>query len=236
MKSVQTGILLKKLNYSETSLILHFYTLEEGFKPFLFQGGKKKKGNILHPLSIVEIESYQRPDSELGKISTISPQPVLQSIPVHPVKGGLAFFLTELIAQCLKSSDSDPRLFRFLITEIKWLDDTTEITNYPIWFLIKFADLLGFSPHILEENPIYFDLEEGELTRFQPKGHVFIQDETIPILEELLNKNKPEFMKYKISKTMRKQLINNLIDYYKQHISNFKTPKSLEVMQTVFNE
>jgi len=236
MKSVQTGILLRKLNYSETSLILHFYTLEEGFKPFLFQGGKKKKGNILHPLSIVEIESYQRPDSELGKISSISPQPVLQSIPMHPVKGGLAFFLTELIAQCLKSSDSDQRMFRFLIEEIKWLDATKEITNYPIWFLLKFADLLGFSPHVLGEKPIYFDLEEGELTLYKPKGHVFIEDDTIPILVELLNQQKPEFMLYKIHKTIRKRLINNLIDYFKQHISNFKTPKSLEVMQTVFNE
>lgn len=236
MKSVQAGILLKKLNYSETSLILHFYTLEDGFKAFLFQGGKKKKGNILHPLSIVEIESYQRPDSELGKISSISPQPVLQSIPMHPVKGGLAFFLTELIAQCLKSSDSDQRMFRFLIEEIKWLDETHEVTNYPIWFLLKFADLLGFSPHVLEENPFYFDLEEGELTRYEPKGHVFIQDDSIPILNELLNKQKSDFMVYKIHKTVRKQLINILVDYYKQHISNFKTPKSLEVMQTVFNE
>jgi DNA repair protein RecO (recombination protein O) len=236
MRSVQIGILLKKLNYSETSLILHFYTLEEGFKPFLFQGGKKKKGNILHPLSIVEIESYQRPDSELGKISSISPQPVLQSIPIHPVKGGLAFFLTELIAQCLKSSDSDQRMFRFLIEEIKWLDNTSEVTNYPIWFLLKFAYLMGFSPHVLEEKPTYFDLQEGELTRFKPKGHVFIEDTTIPILEELLNKQKSEFMVHKMNKTTRKQLINNLIDYYKQHISNFKTPKSLEVMQTVFNE
>lgn len=236
MKSVQTGILLKKLNYSETSLILHFYTLDDGFKPFLFQGGKKKKGNILHPLSIVEIESYQRPESELGKISSISPQPVLQSIPLHPIKGGLAFFLTELIAQCLKSSDSDQRMFGFLIDEIVWLDKESEITNYPIWFLIKFADLLGFAPHILEENPLYFDLEEGELTRFLPKGHVYAKDETIPILEELLSKQKDEFMTYKIQKKTRKQLIDNLIDYYKQHISNFKTPKSLEVMQTVFNE
>jgi DNA repair protein RecO (recombination protein O) len=236
MKRVQTGVLLKKINYSETSLILHFYTLEEGFKPFLFQGGKKKKGNILHPLSIVEIESYQRPDSELGKISSISPQPVLQSIPVHPIKGGLAFFLTELIAQCLKSSDSDQRMFHFLIDEIKWLDGAEEIANYPIWFLLKFADLLGFSPYILEENTIYFDLEEGELTRFEPKGHVFVQDETISVLEELLGKQKLEFLKLKIHKSIRKQLISNLIDYYKQHISNFKTPKSLEVMQTVFNE
>lgn len=236
MKSVHTGILLKKINYSETSLILHFYTLKEGFKPFLFQGGKKKKGNILHPLSIVEIESFQRPESELGKISSISPQPVLQSIPIHPIKGGVAFFLTELIAQCLKSSDSDKRMFWFLINEIKWLDATNKITNYPIWFLLKFADLLGFSPNLLEEKPIYFDLEEGEVTRYKPKGHVFIEDATIPVLGELLIKEKVDFMLHKMNKTMRKQLIINLIDYYKKHISNFKTPKSLEVIQTVFNE
>lgn len=236
MKSVQTGILLKKLNYSETSLILHFYTLEEGFKPFLFQGGKKKKGNILHPLSIVEIESYQRPESELGKISAISPQPALQNIPFNPIKGGLSFFLTELIAQCLKSSDSDQRMFNFLIEEIKWLDSATEITNYPIWFLVKFADLLGFAPHVLAENSLFFDLEEGELTRFHPKGHLFLQNDSIPILEELLSKPKTQFLTHKITKTNRKQLIENMIEYYKRHISNFKSPKSLEILQTVFNE
>ncbi|MEX1190575.1 MAG: DNA repair protein RecO [Brumimicrobium sp.] len=236
MKSIQHGILLKKLNYSETSLILHFYTLESGFQAYLFQGGKKKKGNILQPLSIVELESYSRPDSDLGKISSISPDPALQSIPYHPIKSGLAFFITELISQCLQSSDSDAQMFGFIKQEILWLDDAEEFTTYPIWFLLKFADFLGFSPNIIQKNSTFFDIEEGELTRYLPKGHAYINDESVPILETILGKSKADILSTPISKSVRKLIINNIISYYKIHISNFKTPKSLEVMQTVFND
>ena len=68
MKSTDKAILLNRINYSESSLIITYYTLNNGIQKFLFQGGKKKANNLF-PLSISEITYYNRPDSSLGKVT-----------------------------------------------------------------------------------------------------------------------------------------------------------------------
>ncbi len=235
MKSIDHGILLKKINYSETSLILHFFTLEKGFQAYLFQGGKKKKGNILQPLSIVEINAYQRPDSELGKISSISPDFIPQSIPYHPLKSGLAFFMTEVLEQALRSSDEDPRMYNMINQEIQWLDDTEAITNYPIWFLLMLADQLGFAIQRLDKDGRIFDLQAGTISNQTPDGHAFENDEAVIVLRDLLTLTKSELLSNSIHKIHRQQIVEHLINYYRWHIEGFKHPKSLHVMQTIFN-
>ncbi len=235
MKSIDHGILLKKINYSETSLILHFFTLEKGFQAYLFQGGKKKKGNILQPLSIVEINAYQRPDSELGKISSISPDFIPQSIPYHPLKSGLAFFITEVLEQALRSSDEDPRMYNMINQEIQWLDDTDAITNYPIWFLLRLADQLGFAIQRLDKDGRIFDLEAGTISNQTPDSHAFENDDAVIELRDLLSFTKTELLSHSIHKIHRQQIVEHLISYYRWHIEGFKHPKSLHVMQTIFN-
>ena len=234
MKGVQSGILLKKLNYSETSLILHFFTLEDGFQAYIFQGGKKKKGNILQALSIVEITAYRRDDSDLGKITEINSLFVPQSIPYHPLKSGLAFFMTEVLSQVLQKSDKDPDMFSFLEHEIKWIDDSDELTNYPIWFLLKLADEIGIGINVVDPKGLIFDLQDGVIANQTPSSHLYVNDEVVPILVELLQSEKTELLANHIHKTHRKLIVDHLINYFRMHINGFKTPKSLKVMQTIF--
>src|SRR5690554_3854255 len=194
MKGIQSGILLKKINYSETSLILHFFTLEDGFQSYIFQGGKKKKGNILHALSIVEITAYRRNDSDLGKITEVNSLFVPQSIPYHPLKSGLAFFITDILSPVLQKSDKDKELFSFLEHEIKWIDESDELTNYPIWFLLKLADKIGIGINVMDANGLLFDLQDGIISNQTPSSHLFINDETVSLLIKLLKSEKTELL------------------------------------------
>lgn len=235
MKIIHQGILLKKINYSETSLILQFYTLEKGMQSYLFQGGKKKKGNSLQPLSIVEIEGYMRSDSDLGKISAINLMEVNDRITFNPLKSGIAFFIAEIVAQTLKSSETETTVYDFLKKEIIWLNDHNTLSNYPIWFLLAFSSYLGFSPHLKDHSSVYFDLEEGILSAHVPTGHLYLKDETIPFIAELLNGSKEQGLSLTLNKAIRKQLTDNLLNYYRHHIEGFKTPKSLAVLQTIFS-
>lgn len=235
MKTIHQGILLKKIDYSETSLILQFYTQEKGIQSYLFQGGKKKKGNSLQPLSIVEIEVYMRTDSDLGKISAVSLLEVHDSITFNPLKSGIAFFLAETLTQTLKSTEAENSLYLFLKQEISWLNNHNSLANYPVWFLLKLSSYLGFSPHVKDRNCTYFDLEEGTLSARVPTGHVYLKDETIPFVEKMLITSKEEGLSLTLSKASRKQLTENLLSYFKHHVEGFKTPKSLEVLQTIFS-
>ncbi|MFA5574308.1 MAG: DNA repair protein RecO [Brumimicrobium sp.] len=234
MKSVQKGILLKRINYSETSLILHFFTLELGFQAYLFQGAKKKKGNILQPLSLIEISSYTRQESDLAKISEVNALYVAKSIPFHPIKSGIAFYLTEVLAQVLRDNDKDIDMFDFISQEIEWLDNSDMLRNYPIWFLLKLSEKLGVGIQVENPNGKIFNIQEGEITNQTPKSQYYQTGEVVEVLKGLLGLERSVFLTQQIPKIHRKELLSVLTDYYKFHIHGFKTPKSLEVIQLIF--
>lgn len=234
MKSKGHGILLQKINYSETSLILKLYTAEKGIQSYLFQGGKKKKGNILLPLSVVEYEYYQRQDSDLGKLTLIDPTFVFQEIPFDPIKSSMAFFVAEVLFKVLKSTDTEQELFSFLVNEIAFLDHTDEITNYLLWYSLELSKHLGFYPQQAAGEAKYFDLEEGEFLNYAPSGHIYIKDDSILILNKLLDFEKEEFLAQQLSSENRKLILQHLMSYYKFHVEGFKELKSLEVIEQIF--
>lgn len=233
MKGIQHGILLKRFNYSETSLILHFFTLEDGFTAYIFQGGKKKKGNLLQALSIVEISSYTRKDSDLGKITEVNLSYIPQSLPYNPIKSGIAFFIAEVLSSVFYKSDKDTGIYDFLVHEIKWIDNSDALTNYPIWFLLKLAEKIGIGIQVEHPQGQIFDLQEGRISNETPRNHYFIKNEMVPVFIELLSSEKTELLSFQITKSQRRQIIEYLIDYYRLHVNNFKKPKTIEVLQAI---
>lgn len=233
MKKVLNGILLRKINYSETSLILHFYTLEKGFQAYIFKGAKKKKGNLLQALSHVEITSFRRRESSLGMITEVSPNYLMKSIPFHPIKSSVAFFMTEVLAQLLNESDQDEDMFHFLSREIEWLDSSHELANYPLWFLIGVSQRLGISINIIDEAGATFDLQEGTISNNTPKFPFFIRNETVPILVELLLSDRIEFLSKPIHRRERKEILDILLKYLHIHFPTFKPLKSLPIIEVV---
>lgn len=235
MKKNLTGILLKKTDYSETSLIVKFFTLEEGIQDFIFQGAKKKNANILFPLSIVEITCYKRSDSNLGKISSITPEYNFQDLCMHPIKSSLLFFMAEVASKSLIQEVRDPNFYHFIKDEMLWLNSSNELTNYPLYFLLEFTKHLGFYPESQHEMAQYFDVEEGKIVAFKPLGHKYIYDESISYLNTMLRKrDKLQLLALEIPKKQRQQLLENLITYFSYHLDNFKQLKTLEVISAVF--
>lgn len=234
MKTIVNGIILKRIPFSETSLIVGVFTQQKGLKTYLFPGGKKKKSHTLQPLTLVELETYERPDSELGKISAIETDYIFQSLPFHPVKSGLAFFLAEILASCIKSEDQDIQCFDFLSEEIQFLDNTNELGVYPSWFLLEFTQYIGCTPHIIDEQPNYLDLIDGTLTSAKPYNHAYIHTTSVHWMHKLLTLPKEHALSLQIPKAERKMLLNDLLTYYKYHVDGFKVPKSLDVLETVW--
>lgn len=233
MKKLVQGILLKKINYSETSLILHFFTLEEGFQGFIYQGARKKKrSHPLHALSLLEIECYYRNDSELGKITGVHNRYTFQSVPFDPYKSGVAFFIAEVCHQCLKNPEKEASLFYFLEAMIKELDERENIADFPLIFLIQLTRYLGITPQVETDSPRILDCKEGEIIAYRPTHKAYIEDETVPVLAQALASKE---INIKVERKIRRKLLHNLIDYYAYHIDSFKSPKSLQVLETIFS-
>ena len=235
MKITDKAVVLSRLPYSESSLIVNLFTEETGLQTFLFQGAKKKKGLILFPLELVEITYYKRNDSSLSKLTEMQSLEPLHHLLDNPLKSSIAFFISELVLICLQTNHQDKKLFRFLSEEIHWLNLSEELSNYLVWFLAQVSKLEGFQPEIQSNDPKYFELQEGKFTNEQPFLPAYLEEPWLHWLTDSLRLDKMDFLSLSIPKEERVKLIDAWLEYYQFHVSGMRKMKSLEVIRTVFN-
>jgi DNA repair protein RecO (recombination protein O) len=231
MKQTDSGIFLHRLSYSESSLIVRFFTLAHGTQSFMFKGAKKKKGLNLMPLSTYELSYYGTTGSLLQLTSAESEHLSLHTQYDIP-KTSVAFFMAELLDQCLRDTPQDVTLFNFIQTEINWLDATSEYTNYPIWFLLEVSKHLGFYPN-LEGNHNTFNLSEGMVGLPYNALPTIVTGEAIAALRDALQDTKETFLSRAIPKATRQELLQHLLTFFNYHQQNFRGLKSLEILQEV---
>lgn len=238
MKHKDQAILLRKTNYSESSLILSFFCRSQGVRSFIFQGGKKKQGNILFPLSVLEIEYYSRNESDLGKITSISPEFIFSGIPSHPYKSASVFFLAELLQKVVRQeNERDEDFFLFLASEIHELDTAPFEANYPLWFLIELTKWIGIEPQCSSKNARYFDRKEGVISELPENNDLSVESgEHIEVLSSFLNISKDQALRMPLHSGLRNKLLRTVLNYYSEHIQGFSFPKSLEVLEEVFHD
>ena len=78
------AIVLRNTNYSESSVISKMYTREFGMRTYLLQGVKKGKSPIrpsmIMPLSLVEMDVYEKATSNLNRVKELKSSPALLNI------------------------------------------------------------------------------------------------------------------------------------------------------------
>jgi len=232
---ITEGIVLQKINYSESSLILKVYTENEGLKSFIFQGAKSKKknSNIIFPFSILEISYFQRKDSDLAKISSVETSVIYKEIPFDPIKSSIVFFLNEIIIKCIKEEEKNHELYIFLKNSFQILDVVDEVSNFPVQFLWELTKFLGFYPQ-MEENPRFFDILKGKFCMNTPLHPNYLDEHKTKNLLSILPIKLGDKSTLKLSGKIRREILNDLLSYYRINIDGVKDLKSLSVIETVF--
>ena len=231
MKNTDKAILLNRISYSESSLIITFYTFENGIQKFIFQGGKKK-AHQLFPLAISEITYYKRPDSDLGKLTSSESKQILNELPFHPIKSTIAFFIADVLLKCLKTEEGENVLFEFLETEIIKLDKATDLTYFPLLFLLAFSNYLGINPNKESETCLYFNVMEGILGNSKPIGDIYYEGDAVQLIAEIID-GKETSTSLHSSKKTREEALQIFIHYYQLHIPQFKDLKTLDVIREI---
>lgn len=228
VKQVTKGIVLSKINYSESSLILTIYTLDFGVQNFLFQGGKKKAAAIF-PLALVECTYYKRPESDLAKATEVNLYISNHQITTEHGKMVLAYFIAAVIKACFKHGNHDMSAYQFLERKICELNDTDDLSYFPIQFLIQLSDLLGIAPQVNDQNCKYFYLEDGEFSNVVKMNINVEEGKHISYLQQYLIEG---VSIEQVSHETRKQSLETLIKYFKIHVSGFHIDQELEVIRS----
>jgi DNA repair protein RecO (recombination protein O) len=226
MKENDVGIFIQRTSYSESSVIVSYFTRNQGFQKFIFRGAKKKSSHLF-PLNIQELVYFRRPESDLGNLSAAESTMEVQNIPFDPIRSGIAYFLAEILQKCLTHTEKDTQLFSFLHQQIELLDKGEDLSFFPSKFLLNLTFHLGIEPHILDKNSNTFNLADGEFHNHHTADPNCSEAASLIILA-LLNGESP-----KVSHALRKEVLNALIVYYRFHIDHFGNLKTKEIIESV---
>lgn len=236
------GFVLNSIKYSETSIICKVYTHALGLRTYIINSVRtnkpKHKAVFFQPLTLLNLVVYERENKDIQRIKEYQPIEVFQSLPFDIFKSSIALFITEILNRTIKEQESNPHLYDYLKSTILYLEYTDDsLGNFPLYFLLQLSRYLGFGPqnNYTLKTP-YFDLIEGEFIGIEEEEippPLFMDKELSKMLSEVLDMSETDFVQKKIKRADRRQLFRWLLQYYGQHIENFKELKSVEVLEAV---
>lgn len=232
-----TGILLKKIPYSDFKFILKIYTKDFGISAFSVNVNKKKAGLrslIGQPLSLVEVE-YIDNGSEIRIIKNINLSYTFNQITHDIEKQCIMLFMNEMILQSLQLPQNDKIVYDFLINYILFLDKTTEkLANFPIVFTLELSKSLGFGPSIPDKaDNFVFNLHTGKFVQDNNLPSVVMDTESSQFLYQLLTSENP--LQVPISRKDRNTILLYLLDYFSFHGDFNPQINSYETLKTIFD-
>ncbi len=99
---------------------------------------------------------------------------------------------------------------------------------------VNLTKYLGFYPDESNTKGDYFDLQEG-CFRTVPNLNPMVEKGEVQLLKHLLGINFDALIGIKTTKTNRQELLKKVILYFQLHLHGFRKPRSLAVLNAVFN-
>ena len=216
-----SAIVLSKLKYRDNDLIVKLLVRELGVTSFIVRGGSRKnKTNYFQQLSLLEIEFDFNGKRSLHYFKDFENKFNFRTIHTDYKKMGVIIFLSEVLSKILVHQEKDFELFTFN-------------SSFHLAFLIKLSKFLGFFPEIENNHYKFFDLQHGCYTNTLDSKYL-ISHEELECFNMILGINFDDLSSLTINSVQRKNLLDNIILYYKLHIENFISVKSLEVLRKLF--
>ncbi|MEH6745606.1 MAG: DNA repair protein RecO [Maribacter arcticus] len=239
MQVTTRAIVFSAIKYGDTSLIVKAFTASDGIKSYLLRGVlTSKKGKLktayFQPLTQLEIVANHRNKGTLETLREAKVYYHYQSLYSDMAKNAMTLFLAELLVNSIREEERNEELFEFIEASLQWLDIHKDVANFHLFFMLSITKFLGFYPDVYQIDKPYFDLLEGEFVSVESLNPM-LRGENIYYFKTLLGINFDAIHTVKMKKTNRQELLKSLILYFELHLQGFRKPKSLAVLNEVFN-
>ena len=217
------ALILGKIRYGESSLIVRVYTLEMGRQSWLVNGVFKAKPSfspgIFQPLNQVEAVLYLKPNQDLQRLKEARIGFFYNSLYNDMAKMAMVLFIAEALDKLLMEEEGNTQLFAFLNKSLQYLDlESKPSPHFHIKFLLQIAQYIGYDMHHAEEV-----WKESLL----PMNY-----EEVAVLQSLIEQ--PITAQPAIPKPIRLHLLEVVLHWYAKHDVNLLNLKSLPVLHQVF--
>ncbi len=141
--------ILKKWDIAESDQLVSFFTLNRGRLRGIAKGAKRSKkrfGGLLSPFLLVELEYFEKPNSDLVRIEGCTLIYYYTSIYADLEKLLVGCNLLEMIERVLPERERSDRFFLLLKRSFEYLDESEVVDVFWWIFLVKCLALLGLQP------------------------------------------------------------------------------------------
>lgn len=223
------GFLLSYVKYGDHDAVLHCFTAENGFQSFFARGiysQKNKKKAYLLPLNELQLSINAHTKSgalpQISKIELVENKDFYTNIKVN----AMIFFVADFLNQILKLENKNAEIYNSISSFLNEMERGNFQAH--LTFLYIIIEILGFEP--LNSSEKYLNPENGSFE--SEMAHPIFNTEISNIYKALsIEQNKYDF---KLSSKSRKDFLDSLLVYFQYHLSDFREPKSLEILQQIF--
>lgn len=237
------GIVLRSVKYGDTSLIVNIFTEQFGLQSYIINGVRSSsktaqgKSGLYQPGSLLELIVYHNDLKNLQRIKEARWSCLYQTIFFDVRKNSVSLFIVELLHKCLKQPEAFATLYAFIEDVFFELDQATDkvTANMPLFVLVHLSSFLG---HSLTDNyqaqVPFLDLKEGIFCREAPSHPQYLEAGLSEKIAELIRTQHPKELESLIlNRTQRNVLIDAMLDFYRLHLPEFGSLKSLEILKSV---
>ena len=232
------AIVLRKIKYSDSSLIVDVFTELEGRKSFFIKGilGQTKtklKNSYFQPLSQILIKYNKREKKKFNFLIDCKVHSHCQNIYLDYRKSSIILFLNEILNMCLLEETYNKELFYFLENSLNWLNNNHKISNFHMMFILVLLKYLGINPHLKTSNSKFLSFENGSFEDEKPNG-LYAEGDSVRGIISLLGMKFDNCFLLKVSQAQKHEILKVLLEYIEYHVQGFKQPKSLHILHKVF--
>lgn len=239
MVETTKAIVFSSIKYAEADLIVTCYTQSNGLKTYLLRGIlKSRKGRLkpsyFQPLTQLEIVANHKNKGTLESIKEVKVLHPYTTLHTDIVKSSLVLFLSEMLKNSILEQEPNQGLYLFLEASFQWLDHHEDIANFHTLFLLKLTTYLGFNPDTSDVHLPYFNLSEGSFVA--EDFSIYCETgQRVEMLKQLFGINFDTMSGVAFTKKQRRDVLDLMLEYYQLHLHDYKKPKSLAVLQQLFN-
>lgn len=223
------GFLLSYVRYGDNDAILHCFTKEDAYCSFYARGiysPKNKKKAYLFPLNelaITTVEGQKNTLQNISKIELAQQKDLYQNV----IANTIIFFVSDFLNQILKQENqAQPQIYQAITEFVDAVEEGNMQAHLALMFNI--IKIQGWIP--LDNDLQYLNPETGTFSHFEV--HNLYDKEISQLWKEFIKSENP----YNITMTRkhRQLFLDSLLVYYHFHFVDFKTPKSLDIIQEIY--
>ena len=242
------AIVLRHLDYRETSQIVTLFTRELGKVTVMARGARAARspfGSALQPMAYVEAVLYTSPGREIQTLKEVAHvRPFLQ-LTRHLDRMAIGLRIVEFVHALMQPDESHPALFQLVAETLTLLDAVDERPeNLLMFFQLQLAGHLGFQPAVTREQVEALTdrggsliLESGDVMdgRLEGRGGRFASRSALRAFAILVHAPLDAVLRMALADRLRHE-VAALVDAYLQfHVEEAYPTRGEKIMGTLLD-